>query len=363
MIPLLERIGRRPFQVVWELTLACNLNCLHCGSRAGRPRPGELTTDEGLALCRDLAALGTKRITLAGGEPTLREDWDTFAKALVDLGIRTNILTNGRTWSREHARRAVAAGLDSVGFSVDGCEATHDLIRRVPGQWRSLVEAIRITREEGANVSIVTQINRANLGELEAVHAELKRLGVRSWQVQLGNPSGNLADHRDLVLPPEAILDLVPRIAALRLKGGRPRIFVGDNIGYFGPWEQHLRDQGGPIPYWIGCRAGMTVLGIESDGGVKGCLSLPSGMNGVDRFVEGNLRERPLAEIWNDPASFAYNRTFDPERLAPGCRDCGYAEVCRGGCSWASFAHTGECRGSAYCYHLQERLGAAAASR
>ena len=355
MIPLLERLGRRPFQGVWEITLACNLNCRHCGSRAGRARPDELTTEEGLALCRDLAALGTKRLTLAGGEPTLREDWDTLGRTLVDLGIRTNILTNGRTWTREHARRARAARLDSAGFSVDGCEATHDYVRRLPGQWQGLIEAIRTTREEGVRVSVVTTLHRANVDELERLHGLLRDLGVRSWQVQLGNPSGNLAEHRDLVLPPQALLDLVPRIAALRKKGGRPRIFVGDNIGYFGPWEQHLRDQGGPIPYWIGCRAGMTVVGIESNGNVKGCLSLPSAMEGVDRFVEGNVRQRPLAEIWNDPSAFAYNRSFDRERLAPHCRECGYAEVCRGGCSWASYAHTGECRGNEYCYHLQER--------
>lgn len=353
MLPLLERLGRRPHQVVWELTLACNLSCRHCGSRAGRARPDELTTDEALRLCRDLADLGAKRMTLAGGEPTLRDDWDLVGRTLVELGVRTNVLTNGRTWSRGHAVRARAAGLAAVGFSMDGCEVTHDHIRRVDGQWQHLVDAIRLTRDEGLAVSAVTQINTANVGELEQIHALLAELDVAAWQLQLGTPSGNMADHRELVLPPEAVLDVVPRIAAMRQKGGAPRIYVGDNIGYYGPWEQHLRDQGGPVPYWIGCRAGMTVLGIESNGNVKGCLSLPSSREGVDRFVDGNVRERPLREIWEDPRSFAYNRVFDPEKLAEGCRACGFAEVCRGGCTWSSFAHDRDCRGTPSCYHLQ----------
>ena len=72
-----------------------------------------------------------------------------------------------------------------------------------------------------------------------------------------------------------------------------------DDIGYYGLPEQGLRDNGGELPFWIGCRAGCQVIGIESSGNVKGCLSLPSSMHGEKRFVEGNLRERSLSEIWN----------------------------------------------------------------
>jgi len=58
MLPVLERLGRKPYQVVWELTLACNLNCRQCGSRAGAARPDELTTEErwgSLAICASSA--------------------------------------------------------------------------------------------------------------------------------------------------------------------------------------------------------------------------------------------------------------------------------------------------------------------
>jgi hypothetical protein len=48
----------RPIYVVWELTLACDLACRHCGSRAGKARPDELTTEECLELVRQMAALG-----------------------------------------------------------------------------------------------------------------------------------------------------------------------------------------------------------------------------------------------------------------------------------------------------------------
>ena len=56
-----------PVHVVWELTLACNLKCSHCGSRAGKRRPDELTTAEALAVVDQLARLGTRELTIIGG--------------------------------------------------------------------------------------------------------------------------------------------------------------------------------------------------------------------------------------------------------------------------------------------------------
>lgn len=351
MLSVLQRLGYKPYQVVWELTLACNLNCRHCGSRAGTPRPDELTGPEALRLCKDLADLGTRRVTLGGGEPTLREDWPLITEALVSRGIRVNLLSNGRTWNRTLARRGKLFGLESVAFSLDGCEVTHEYIRRVPGQFEALLQAIDETVAEGLRVGVVTQLNRKNLAELEELGRILEAHGVANWQLQLGTPSGNMADHADLVLDPKDMLDMIPRIARLRKAGGRPRIHVGDNIGYYGPYEQDLRDQGGAIPFWIGCRAGLTVLGIESNGNIKGCLSLPSERNEEDRFVEGNIRQRSLKDIWEDPDGFAYNRKFTVDRLHGFCRTCDYAEACRGGCSWTSFSHTGACGGNPHCYH------------
>src|SRR5438105_15141290 len=65
----------RPIYAVWEITLACDLACRHCGSRAGRERPDELTTAEALDLVDQIADLGVKEVTLIGGEAYLREDW------------------------------------------------------------------------------------------------------------------------------------------------------------------------------------------------------------------------------------------------------------------------------------------------
>src|SRR5258708_21779246 len=63
-----------PVHVVWEITLACDLKCHHCGSRAGHVRNDELSTEEALDLVRQFARLGTREITLIGGAAYLTPD-------------------------------------------------------------------------------------------------------------------------------------------------------------------------------------------------------------------------------------------------------------------------------------------------
>ena len=50
MLDILKQVGFAPRACVWELTLACNLRCKHCGSFAGSKRDREMTLEENLAL-------------------------------------------------------------------------------------------------------------------------------------------------------------------------------------------------------------------------------------------------------------------------------------------------------------------------
>jgi len=75
VIEILQRVGFFPRACVWELTLACNLRCKHCGSIAGSKRPDELSLDECMRVAGELVELGCRRITLSGGEPTMYPGW------------------------------------------------------------------------------------------------------------------------------------------------------------------------------------------------------------------------------------------------------------------------------------------------
>lgn len=362
MLELLKAHGFVPRVAVWELTLACNLRCRHCGSRAGRRRAEELSLEEMLVVARDLMALGCQKVTLSGGEPLLRKDWPDLARVLTDGGVTVNMISNGQRFSDEEADRALDVGLKNIGFSLDGLEESHTSIRGVKDNWRRIISNFEICRRKGLKFGVITTVFRTNIDELESLDQLLRDEGAGAWQIQLATPSGNMDDARDLLIPPEAMLDLIPFLAELRSRPGLD-IEVGDNIGYYGgyeealrrPYDREVREE--DINFWTGCNAGCQVIGIESNGNVKGCLSLPSSQNNVDEFVEGNLRERPLAEIWNDPDAFAYNRKFTVDQLEGYCRTCEWADICRGGCAWNAFAHSGSRYEAVYCYHrlLQER--------
>jgi radical SAM protein with 4Fe4S-binding SPASM domain len=353
MIRLLEKYGYFPRVGVWELTLACNLNCRHCGSRAGKAREDELTLPEARRLCAELAELKCRFMTLSGGEPILRKDWVLIAETLVDAGVTTGMISNGRSWSKDIAKTAKTIGLESVAFSLDGFEASHDYQRRLAGHWKMAISAIDSAISAGLTTSVVTTINNRNLHELEGLRELLAAHGVRRWQVQFATPTGNMAENRGLMMEPKDVLHAVPLIARMCRDDQRPKVYPGHDVGYFGDPEEHLRDPMAPIPFWTGCSAGCSAIGIESNGNIKGCLSLPSELNGVTSFVEGNIRTSPLKEIWYRKGAFAYNREFTTESLGGFCRTCDYNDICRGGCTWSCFAEKEFVRDNPYCYWRQ----------
>src|SRR4249920_2102585 len=125
--------GVRPIYAVWEITLACDLACRHCGSRAGRARPDELSTEACLDLVEQMAALGVREVTLIGGEAYLREDWLEIVRAIVAHGMTPTMTSGGRGIDAERAAKAAQAGLAGVSISLDGLEQTHDRLRGVRG--------------------------------------------------------------------------------------------------------------------------------------------------------------------------------------------------------------------------------------
>lgn len=339
-----------PRYVVWELTLKCDLACRHCGSRAGRPRDEELTLAEALDVVDQLAQAGTYELTLIGGEAYLWPHWLEVVRAATDRGLRVTMTTGARQVDAELAQAAAKAGMRGMSVSIDGLRQTHDRLRAVPGSFRQAVQALGHIRESGMTVFANTQFNRLNLPHVEELSDLLLLAGVRVWQVQLTGPMGRAADREDWLLQPWQILDLVPRLAAIatRAKPLGMSIEAANNLGYFGPFESVLRRA-----HWQGCQAGRYVLGIESNGDVKGCPSLPSAP-----YVGGNLRSTRLADIWEHTAELRFGRDRDLSELWGFCKSCYYAETCRGGCSWTAHTLLGKRGNMPYCYHRAETLRA-----
>jgi radical SAM protein with 4Fe4S-binding SPASM domain len=337
----------RPIYAVWEITLRCDLACRHCGSRAGRERPEELSSDEALDFVRQMAELGVKEVTLIGGEAYLRDDWTDIVRAIRAHGMQCSITTGGRGFTRERAEAGKRAGLQSVSVSIDGLRGSHDALRGVRGSFDSALEAFGNLRAAGIPVAANTQVNRQNLAELEAIFDVLAAEKIHGWQVQLTVAMGRAADEPSLLLEPYQLLELMPRLSRLkdRADAEKIRIFPGNNIGYFGPYESRLRSFY-PDKHAGSCGAGRLTLGVEANGDVKGCPSLPTA-----DYVGGNVRDHSLRDIWEraEPLRFTRERTIDD--LWGFCRGCYYAEACMSGCSWTTHVLFGRPGNNPYCHH------------
>ena len=325
---------------VWEITLACPFRCAYCGSAGGRARPDELTTAECLDAARQLAELGCRRVSLIGGEVFLRPDWETIVRALTGRGIRVCVITNGFTMTDARVAALRAASVESVAVSIDGPERVHDAFRQA-GSYRRAIAALEALIAGGVPVSVISALRADNAPLLGELYGTLIQYPIFAWQLQACSPMGNAKHGVDVRFDVSAVLDFV----RMRAPVAPFLLGVADNIGYYTPDDDRLRGvwQGG-TPFG-GCSAGLTSIGIDSVGNVRGCESMYDA-----RFIEGNLRARSLREIWEDPASFAYNRDFTPDRLTGACAACEMGPYCGGGCrSYNYFAGGGRLYESPLC--------------
>lgn len=350
---------------VWELTFRCDHACAHCGSRAGpAQRPRELGRDEVIATADRLADLGTRAVTLIGGEAYLSPHFYTAIRALRARDVRVSLQTGGLGITPTRVRRMRDAGLASIGFSIDGPADVHDVLRDRPGSWEAVMRGVANAREVGFLVTANTQVNALNVERLRETARFLEGAGVRGWRCQLTAPMGRAADHPAWILQPWRVVEVIDTLAALQTEAaertraagrdvrGTFDIQIANNLGYYGLHEILLRSTpGGTVKAWKGCVAGRYGIGIESDGTVKGCPSLPTAP-----YAGGNLLETPLEELWDQAASIRFARERTVDELWGFCRTCLYAEVCRGGCSFTAHSTLGRRGNNPFCYHRVETL-------
>ena len=124
---------------------------------------------------------------------------------------------------------------------------------------------------------------------------------------------------------------------------GRLKIMTMDDFGYFAitPKLRFMHQM------WDGCSAGRHAIGIRSNGDVLGCLSLG------DDFIEANLLETPLAEIWNSGRYFQRFRQKE-DLLCGQCAKCTFGKRCKAGCTAMAISSTDTIGDNNYCVRRLE---------
>jgi radical SAM protein with 4Fe4S-binding SPASM domain len=334
-----------PYSTGVELTLKCNMKFIHCGSSAGEDRKNELSFDEWVKVFKELAELDGELITFLGGEPLLRKEWFELAKKVNDFGMKVNFMSNGYCIDDEVISKMRKIELNSVAISIDGANAkTHDSIRGIKGSFDKCQEVLKSLRSANLPTAVITTVHKLNFKELPQMREFLLNKNI-AWQIQIADPIGRFP--KDLHLSLEEFYSVALFIASTRQKYSLKEMPITGShcIGYNSQMLPNITLS----PKWIGCQAGLTALGIQSNGGVKGCLALSNS------FIQGNVRERSLTKIWNDPEFCLDTRQFKTEDLNGDCKDCKFGKGCKGGCNAVSTSLTGKAHGDPFCLYRIEK--------
>ena len=211
-----DKKNPKPIYVVWETTMRCDHACSHCGSRAEYSRPNELETKELLDVADQLIRIGTREVTLIGGEAYLRSDVYKLVEYLSNAGIYVAMQTGGLGLTDRRIEKLRKAGLRGIGVSIDGPADVHDVLRDRKGSWAAGMSSIRRASQAGFNVTSNTQVNQLTKDRLRETAYALKEAGVKVWRIQLTVPMGRAADRPEWLLQPWQILEVMDDLAAIK---------------------------------------------------------------------------------------------------------------------------------------------------
>src|SRR5579872_295644 len=182
----MRNFDEAPFLVIWELTQACDLACVHCRACAIENRsPFELTMQEGFRLLEEVRSFGDPLMVFTGGDPLKRDDVFPLLEKSTSLGLRTTITPSATRLLTETAidefRRCNVA---RMAISLDGPDAaSHDGFRRVEGSFARTMSALDYARKAGLQTQVNTTVTRHNLSRLDEIAQLVGDYGARPWSV------------------------------------------------------------------------------------------------------------------------------------------------------------------------------------
>ena len=193
-----------PMLVIWEVTQACDLACVHCRASAQPQRsPAELSTEQGYRLLDEIRSFGEPLMVFTGGDPLKRPDLYELIRYSVRIGLRTNVTPSATPLLTAEAIEAFkAAGITRMAISLDGPDAaTHDEFRGIPGTFDRAMFALRHARDIGLDTQLQTTVTRRNMARLAEVAEIAKEVRTRMWSLFFLIVTGRAEEGDDLLAP------------------------------------------------------------------------------------------------------------------------------------------------------------------
>jgi AdoMet-dependent heme synthase len=193
-----------PLLVIWEVTQACDLACVHCRASAQPNRhPAELDTELGYRLLDEIRSFGDPLMVFTGGDPLKRPDLFELVRYSVKLGLRTNVTPSATPLlTAEAIRQLKDSGIARMAISLDGPDApTHDDFRGIPGTFDRAMFALHEAQRIGLDTQLQTTVTRRNMDRLPEIAEIAREVGTKMWSLFFLIITGRAESGDDLAAP------------------------------------------------------------------------------------------------------------------------------------------------------------------
>lgn len=348
---LMVDFNESPFIVIWEVTQACDLACIHCRAEAQPHRnPLELSREEGFKLLDEVKRFGNPLFVITGGDPLKREDVFDFIEYGVKIGLRMAMTPSATPLlTRDNIFKCVDKGLSRMAISLDGATAaSHDRFRQVTGSYQLTMNAVNSAREAKLPIQINTTVTNYNKAELEEISQLVKGFDAVLWSVFFLVPCGrgeekdditgeeyeevlNWLYEKSLVMPYNIKTTAAThyrRVILQRKKAERQATGEREGGNFQGPGFAMFKDGMHRAPRGVNDGNGFVFISHMGE-------IYPSGFMPISA---GNVRKDSLVNIYREAPLFKDLR--DEEKLKGKCGACAeYKKVCGGSRARAYAVH------------------------
>ena len=317
-----------PLALLAELTHRCPLRCAYCSNPlALDPSSGEMETDDWRRVLDQAADMGILQVHFSGGEPTARKDLTDLVAHGSGRGLYVNLITSGVLLSDALVGALAEAGLAHVQLGFQDTDADRgEWMSGYDGGHEKKLHAARMITDAGLALTVNVVVHRHNAVRVPEMIDMAVGLGAHRVEIANVQYYGWGLHNRAALMPtPEQLERMTPIVedARARLKGVIaidyviPDYYANYPKSCMGGWARRFMNVT-PAGKVLPCHAAETIPGLAFD----------------------NVRERPLADIWETGDAFTRYRAT--EWLPEGCRDCERREIDWGGCRCQALALTGD---------------------
>ena len=316
-----------PLNINLSITSRCNSPCVMCYDKNYLNKShDELSYKEIISFINDIAQY-KPLIFLTGGEPFLHHNIIDILQYIKKRKLHCGICTNGTLLDKSIIKSLVDFDIDNIIFSIHGTEENHDNITGVKGSYKKAIHNLKQFCELKKNTHVMVNciILPENIGSIEKLILICEKIGVNSVRLEhlsfLTNeeidnhyklwhryfPNFPISLHQ--YVENDNISFLSRKIKLIKNKQFKVPVLFKPSLddSEIDEWYiQQFRFRRRCLFLWLG-------VFITPKGDVYPCQTLG--------FKLGNIREKPLKEIFNSHKAIKL-RSLIKKELMPGCSRC-----------------------------------------